>query len=553
MARKTTPTFIMTFEVLCATGLKNAGSFCDLDIMSDHYRRGYNACLGHFFLKAKAMKQSDEWRSAREMPKNTEKQRKKRNKSFGEVRTAWGLDKKHFEDFVKDTRLGNIDFYNWTNSAVMQKSVADRAFSAIDKYITAKAKRVRFKKKNEKFSFAGKQNTTGVRLFHDLKRPDICLVHGLAYKVVIDIANPYHIHAFTSKVKFARLLPKTINGKKRYFIQGSFEGLPYEDKAKKERDKKLLTEKHGEDYFAEKEKLPPQVKESVAIDFGPRYAYVSTPIISEDIMLCEGLDRKQAQKRVLQRKMDRQRRKANPQNYVENGTIKKGKKKWHNTKGYLSTRKQVAEIERKKQAERKSSHGRLANKLLAYGNHIKTEDISFKAWHKMFGRSVSHHAPSSFLGELTRKAENASGCCERINTRQTALSQHCICGEKAKKDLAERVHLCKVCGFTAPRDTLSAYLAIFCQQTEIGESVKWTLDLDLAKSMLCGHRTLSSSDQKELPSNIKSKPLVSRPASSDSAAEMLATKPTNPSLESILAASVLAKESGLVEAEESSR
>ena len=125
-------------------------------------------------------------------------------------------------------------------------------------------------------------------------------------------------------------------------------GLPYEDKAKKERDKKLLTEKHGEDYFAEKEKLPPQVKESVAIDLGPRYAYVSTPIISEDIMLCEGLDRKQAQKRVLQRKMDRQRRKANPKNYLENGTIKKGKKTWNNSKGYLNTRKQVAEIERKK-------------------------------------------------------------------------------------------------------------------------------------------------------------------------------------------------------------
>ena len=80
-----------------------------------------------------------------------------------------------------------------------------------------------------------------------------------------------------------------------------------------------------------------------------------------------------------------------------------------------------------------------------------------------------------------------------------------------------------------------------------------TLDLSLAKSTLCGHRTLSSSGHKELPSNIKSKPLVSRPASSDSAAEMLATKPTKPSLESFIEARASMKESGLAEAEKSSR
>jgi hypothetical protein len=47
----------------------------------------------------------------------------------------------------------------------------------------------------------------------------------------------------------------------------------------------------------------------------------------------------------------------------------------------------------------------------------------------------------------------------RASTRTTALSQHCLCGERVAKDLAQRTHTCATCGLQGARDTISAVLA----------------------------------------------------------------------------------------------
>jgi hypothetical protein len=74
---------------------------------------------------------------------------------------------------------------------------------------------------------------------------------------------------------------------------------------------------------------------------------------------CAALAPKIATKRRLQRKLDRQRRANNPQNYDEQGRCKKGRKTWHDSQGYQSTRRRVAHQERKLAAQRKSLHGQL--------------------------------------------------------------------------------------------------------------------------------------------------------------------------------------------------
>src|SRR6185295_13808854 len=98
-----------------------------------------------------------------------------------------------------------------------------------------------------------------------------------------------------------------------------------------------------------------------------------------------------------------------------------------------------------------------------------------------------HQSPSAFESVLTRKAEALGGGTERINSYHTALSQHCICGDKKKKALSERTHRCAVCGFVAPRDELSAYLAIYTTFTN-GE---WKTDFKQASSGIHRHRNLS--------------------------------------------------------------
>jgi hypothetical protein len=104
----------------------------------------------------------------------------------------------------------------------------------------------------------------------------------------------------------------------------------------------------------------------------------------------------------LQRKLDRQRRANNPQNYDEQGRCKQGRKTWHDSQGYQATRRRLAHQERKLAAQRKSLHGQLAHEIVAMGDTIITEKISYRAWQKQFGRSVGLRAPGMFLAILRR-------------------------------------------------------------------------------------------------------------------------------------------------------
>jgi putative transposase len=61
---------------------------------------------------------------------------------------------------------------------------------------------------------------------------------------------------------------------------------------------------------------------------------------------------------------------------------------------------------------------------------------------------------------LRRKADSAGGGrLYEYNPRTTALSQTCLCGNREKKPLSQRVHRCG-CGITEDRDLFSAYLGL---------------------------------------------------------------------------------------------
>src|SRR5215472_14753245 len=108
------------------------------------------------------------------------------------------------------------------------------------------------------------------------------------------------------------------------------------------------------------------------------------------VHLCEELRPDARKKRRLERKLDRQRRANNPQNYDEKGRVKKhGKRRlaWKNSKGYLATRRRLAHHERKLAAHRKSLHGRLVHEIIRTGTRIITEKLPYKAWQKQYGKS----------------------------------------------------------------------------------------------------------------------------------------------------------------------
>ncbi len=161
--------------------------------------------------------------------------------------------------------------------------------------------------------------------------------------------------------------------------------------------------------------------------------------------------------------LDRQRRANNPQNYDEKGRPRKrGKRRlvWKNSKGYLATRRRLAQQERKLAAHRKSLHGRLAHEIVRLGNTIRTEKLSYKGWQKQYGKSVGHAAPGMLIAHLRRTVASTGGILSEFPTRTTKLSQYCHgCGTYEKKPLSQRWHYCS-CGVgPVQRDLYSAWLA----------------------------------------------------------------------------------------------
>ena len=179
----------------------------------------------------------------------------------------------------------------------------------------------------------------------------------------------------------------------------------------------------------------------------------------------EELDPDAKAMRRLQRKLERQRRAANPENYAAQGRIKKRGKRglhWKSSKGYQKTRQRIATRIRKLAAHRQSLHRRRVHEIVAVGNTIILEKISYKAWQKCYGRSVGLRAPGMFVEHLRRTVVSTGGSLTEVPTRSTKLSQWCHgCGKAVKKPLSQRWHHCP-CGVgPVQRDLYSAFLAAY--------------------------------------------------------------------------------------------
>ncbi|MBI4750466.1 MAG: transposase, partial [Acidobacteria bacterium] len=436
-----TPSFVAEFELE-----SNSAGCTALEKRLNAYRQVYNAILGELHRRLKRARKSAEWEAARKLPKGSPE----RKVAFAEVRRKYGLSVGEAQKIAQRLSQGHLK--ELTNSRIVQQ-VAKRAWRAIEKVMFGKANRVRFKRRDEFHSFETNANDTGIRVV--IGTGTVC-VGKLTFEFKADETNPYHVHALKHRVKYTRIVKRVINGRSRWYVQLILEG-------KTHRDPEKHTTQNGE---------------RVGLDFGPSLMAVSTATESFQESLGGELDRREAEIRRLQRRLGRSRRATNPHNYQSKGTVKKGRKRWHQSSRYRQTRQQLKDLERRKAAHRKSLHGRLANRIVRFGNQIHTEKVSYRGWQKQFGRSIQHHAPSALEGILTRKAEALGGGSVKINTFQTALSQTCLCGNRKKKSLSERTHRCTECGFTAPRDEFSAYLALHTSWTD----GKWVVNLDEARS-----------------------------------------------------------------------
>lgn len=423
MPRTKTPTFVLELPLVVKQGDERI-------ILSrlEAGRRLYNATLHEALNRLTAMRDSEAWHSARALPAG-----KVRSDGIDKVCKSFGFTEYALHAFVKPVRKKA----GWDNrlSAQEAQKLATRVYQTVNEYAFGGRGKPRFKGVNRPLhSLEGKQNTTGIRFRKEL---GIVEWSGLTLPVIVKDSD-YFTEALKSKTKYCRIVWKNLNGKKRFYVQLIQEGLA------PNRNKHIARDN------------------VVGVDIGPS----SVAIVCENSAALETLAPSVVQPwketKRLQRKLDRSRRAMNPQNYNANGTIRRGiKLNWKTSTRYKKDVIALATTERKLASGRKRDHGELVNKILAQGNIINAETLSYKSFQKNFGRSAKVRASGLFYSLLTRKAESAGGKVEALKTRALAMSQYDhVSGSKTKKPLSQRHHNLADGKSCVQRDIYSAFLAL---------------------------------------------------------------------------------------------
>ncbi len=441
MKKSKTPTFLLELPLRV-----DAGQAKRLRAHFEAARCLLNALLGEAMKRLRAMRADPAWQEARALPQTHKQERKE---AFSRLRQAYGFSEYALHDFAK---AANCTWIADHLDSMIAQTLATRAYRAANRVCLGQAKNVRFKSKGRGLdSVENKWNKSGMRFVLDPNAGDggFLLWNEEVLPARIEWRDAVVRHGLRHPIKYARLVRRKASSPKaqgadvqgyRYYVQLVLEGKSYQKP------------KHtvGTDV--------------IGLDVGPStIAIVPQQGEAQLVPFCEDLKPDARAKRRLQRKLDRQSRANNPDNYDEQGRIKKhGKRRlvWKNSKGYLATRRHLAHKERKLAAHRKSLHGRCVHQIIRHSNTIRTEKLSYRAWQKQYGKSVGRNAPGMFLDHLRRTVASTGGTLSEFPTRSTKLSQYCHgCRSYVKKPLSQRWHHC-ACGIgPVQRDLYSAWLA----------------------------------------------------------------------------------------------
>ncbi len=277
--------------------------------------------------------------------------------------------------------------------------------------------------------------------------PDIALQEGtmrwhsplakLRVPLKLDPDNPVQAYALQhTPVEYGkRILRRMIRGEERWYVQVTYAGEP------------LWQDKHA---------IGDQV---LGLDLGPSALAVVWDGGATTLRFCAGLEHDYAKIRRMQRYLDRSRRATNPQCFNPDGTWKKGMR-FVPSQRYLQAKTELTELYRAYAARRKNMLGQLVHDLIPIGATIKTEDLTYSAWARHWGKSIGRSGVGMFVQLLRQKCAQAGGELLEFSTRETKFSQFCHqCGSYTKKPLSLRIHHCP-CGIgPVDRDLYSAFLA----------------------------------------------------------------------------------------------
>ena len=264
-------------------------------------------------------------------------------------------------------------------------------------------KAVKFVKKDDDFSIENINDKGGLRLKNGL----LYFNKNTAIDVDMDKvhSDPYYELAMQDRIKFARLVRRTIRGKKRYYVQLAMEGTP-----------PMINRCYGDGTV---ELMDVKISHYDVVDGNGEIKTVE---------LAPGCRRNEEKIAELNRKMDASRRATNPNKYNPDGTINsKNKDPWVYSNRYRKLRTQYHELQRKNAELRKVTLEKQANDILEVGTNINLRHLSYKDLQKrkskteinektgmpkskaMAGKEIGNRSPGYFVQCIKRKAEYVGG------------------------------------------------------------------------------------------------------------------------------------------------
>ena len=259
-------------------------------------------------------------------------------------------------------------------------SIANPMWAAFDRYFYGDGKMVHFKRQGSFNSLAsnGKSgirlvNSAGETVLHRQGKEKLSLLCGtkgnkvLMIPLMIDPQNKYMADMLDRNIRIIRIVRKKVKGKYKFSVQLTVDGNPA---VKRNNDGEALHQ----------------------INEGALGIYVDTRFITiaskNGIRIIDLYPNDDTEERVrkLQVYINASRKISNPENYNEDGSIKKCLMKngqrvplnWMYSKGYQKAANEIADLKRKAAERRRIRANIIVNEILNMGNHIIVNDFSFK-------------------------------------------------------------------------------------------------------------------------------------------------------------------------------
>lgn len=424
------------------------------DILDKRFEIGrkiYNSLVTVTLKRYKEMVKTKKYRNLLSSLSNDKKKDKDIWKQINEMRKKYGLSEYSFHEDVKQMQK----HYSENIDSFTSQKIATTLWKAYDKLFFGNGDKIHYKKYDSLNSLEGKSNKTGIRL-----KDDFIFWNGLKIPVTIDYNNYYEYQAIQCDISYCRIIRKFVHSKNHYYVQVVFKGNPpIKVDIETGETKRIIG--NGD----------------VGIDIGISTIAISSKTDVKILELADKVQNIENKKRLLLRKMDRSKRSINPDNFNEDGTIKKqGNKKviWNKSNHYKKYQNELKELYRKQADVRKYQHECLANYIISLGNNIFVEQMNFAGLQKRaksteknekgkfkrkkrFGKSLANRAPAMLMMIIDRKLKYYDTMLFEINTYKAKASQfnHFNCTYN-KKTLSQRWN--DFDGIKIQRDMYSAFL-----------------------------------------------------------------------------------------------